>query len=159
MKLKVTDTAHYSLLFTRNKDISLKITGNSMKPTLVEGQMVTIKPVVSPIQPGKCYLYPLREKLILHRCIHVSLELVYFMGDNCGIIDSSDRNSIIGELIREPSLQRSLLIKSINSLCIFLNGFEKKILSYPIRTIRSVVIQRLLTSIVPPNKGSLIKMY
>ena len=84
------------LLFASTGEIMLRIHGRSMEPAIRKDQIIRIRKS-STLLPGKCYLFPYRGRLIIHRLIHSTAKAAYFIGDRNHWIETVPPAEIIGQ--------------------------------------------------------------
>lgn len=68
---------------SRGEKASIPFRGVSMLPILREGDVITLKPVLCPLQKGDVILFRIQGRHILHRILSIHNDTIITRGDNC----------------------------------------------------------------------------
>lgn len=94
----------YLKLKIQKDNISLKVKGISMLPTICENDIVTIK-YKSTIREGDIIAFFYKDELLVHRVIKVYEQIYWCKGDNTVMIEKVDKKDLLGII---DSVRKSL---------------------------------------------------
>ena len=95
----------YRMALEKRGIIRLKATGNSMYPTIKDGDIVTIRKFYSetPLGIGDIVLVKTFSGIVLHRIVDIREDMIVTMGDNNPLIDGVFSISDIIGIVDKPS--------------------------------------------------------
>ncbi len=122
----------YKFLLKETGGVKIRLEGNSMFPTLTNGQVVSVYPIVDDINNSDIVLFIRKEMLILHRVIKQYNNRIILKGDNEDEINVVSRDNIIARYSNcEITDNSNKVIKTVcdNSIIMFIidNGILEKI--------------------------------
>jgi signal peptidase I len=121
------NTALRQMLF-ENGIISLTVHGSSMEPSIVNGQIITVKKFTGKLYKGKCYVFSKSHQLIVHRFVGNKYGKAIFMGDWSAKIDIINHSKIIGEVIEPSNRYQDFIFAIINFLYFHISLYRNTIL-------------------------------
>lgn len=79
--------------------VKITLVGTSMRPTLYEGDILTLAPVDGNPEVGDVVLFHYQGRHLLHRIISVADDIYTMRGDNCVSTESCHREDIVARLM------------------------------------------------------------
>lgn len=101
MKLEVSNELLFSELKTilKEKDVILRIKGNSMWPFFKNGKTSVHLHKVNLIKKHEIYLYKLNDTYVLHRLIKIKKDKLIFQGDRNYSTEIITKDDLIGHVV------------------------------------------------------------
>ncbi|MDD2575469.1 MAG: S24/S26 family peptidase [Acholeplasmataceae bacterium] len=101
MKLEVSNALLFSELKTilKEKDVILRIKGNSMWPFFKSGKTSVYLHKVELIKKYEIYLFQLNDTYVLHRLIKIKNDKLIFKGDGNHSIELITKDDLIGHVV------------------------------------------------------------
>ncbi len=107
--------------------IEFQATGNSMHPTIKDGEMITVQPLpISDIKAGDVVLYRNQTGVIAHRVVRVERDQLILRGDASQTFDAPvDAHQILGKVISTTRADKKITLNKRGSK--FLHVLRAKI--------------------------------
>jgi hypothetical protein len=99
---------------SRERYVSVRAIGDSMIPSLNNGQAVRITSCKGKFVPGKCYVFENDGMLLLHRLVYYSAKRLLFMGDNSPGIQWTCPRNVVAEVLDEQPILLRVMVTVIN---------------------------------------------
>jgi hypothetical protein len=96
------------------------VEGNSMRPSLSNGQRIMLSPITAPLTIGHFYIFSFNNRLVLHRLVALNGTSAFFMGDHSMSVEEAPISSIIAEYDNAYHYPKLAIISFINTVCFFL---------------------------------------
>lgn len=88
--------------------VRVPVYGDSMEPTILEGSVITIKQKENYLPGDVVLFYDSQYRLVVHRIVSVSDDLVCLKGDNGDLYDYIPPNQIFGGMVAESVESQNL---------------------------------------------------
>ena len=86
------------------KQLSIKVSGTSMEPTVFDGEKVVVEPIGEMPRLGDVLLFDdYNYQMVLHRIIEIRGNTITLCGDNAKSFDVIDRTRILGKMVCKES--------------------------------------------------------
>ena len=79
--------------------VKITLVGTSMRPTLIEGDMLTLAPLSGEPEVGDIMLFRYHGQHILHRIVAVDGDSCTMQGDNCTTTENCRREDIVARVV------------------------------------------------------------
>ncbi len=89
--------------------VTIVLRGTSMRPTLCEGDKITVAPLETEPQVGDVVLFRYAGHHLLHRVIAIEGDLYTMQGDNCYGTEQARRNDIVARLVAAHRMDGKVL--------------------------------------------------
>jgi len=101
--------------FLPEKGELIRVTGNSMLPTLYDRQIIKVEAPVVKLYKGRCYVFIKDGMFILHRLVWNTIHYSIFMSDNTGSVEKIATQDIVATLIlKNESVYQRFMITAVN---------------------------------------------
>lgn len=79
--------------------VKINLVGTSMRPTLIEGDVLTLAPLSAEPAVGDIVLFRYQGRHVLHRVVAVAAGVYTMQGDNCVNTESCRREDIVARVV------------------------------------------------------------
>ena len=100
--MKVSNEIFFATVEERigaGESVRITLVGTSMRPTLIEGDVLTLAPLSEAPTVGDIVLFRYRGLHILHRIVSASDGVYTMQGDNCATNESCRREDIVARVV------------------------------------------------------------